>query len=81
LWYLNTEAVAFSFFDSKIPLPLKIKMVDSLKIQDENENIMKRYVTPINNLTLLKSSQISDFINSSWMKFFERFNIATDFLN
>lgn len=40
-------------------------MVDSLKIQDENENIIKRYITPMNNLTLLKSSQISDFINSS----------------
>ncbi|KAF0746657.1 Uncharacterized protein FWK35_00037507 [Aphis craccivora] len=56
-------------------------MVDSLKIEDGNENIIKRYITPMNNLTLLKSSQISDFINSSSMKFFERFNIATDFLN
>lgn len=80
LWYLNPEAAAFSFFDSNIPLSMKIKMVDSLKIEDGNENI-KRYISPMNNLTLLKSSQISDFINSSSMKFFERFNIATDFLN
>jgi len=80
LWYLNPEAAAFSFFDSNIPLSMKIKMVDSLKIEDGNENI-KHYISPMNNLTLLKSSQISDFINSSSMKFFERFNIATDFLN
>jgi len=59
---------------------MKIKMADSLKIQDENENI-KRYITPKNNLTLLRSSQISDCINSSSMKFYERFNIATDFFN
>jgi hypothetical protein len=45
LWYLNPEAMAFSFFDSNIPLLMKIKMVYSLKIQDENENIIKRYVT------------------------------------
>jgi hypothetical protein len=81
LWYLNPEAAVFSFFDSNIPLPMKIKMVDSLKIEDGNENIIKRYTTPMINLTLLKSSQISDFINSSSMKFFERFNIATNFLN
>jgi hypothetical protein len=56
-------------------------MVDSLKIQDENKNIIKRYATPMNNLTLLKNSQISDFINSSSMKVFERINIATDFLD
>lgn len=81
LWYLNPEAAAFSFFDSNIPLPMKIKMIDSLNIEDGNENIIKRYITPMNNLTLLKSLRISDFINSSSMKFFERFNIATDFLN
>lgn len=54
LWYLNPEAAAFSFFDSNIPLPMKIKMVDSLKIQDENENITKRYITPMNNLNIAK---------------------------
>lgn len=32
-------------------MPMKIKMVDSLKIEDENENIIKRYITPMNNLT------------------------------
>jgi hypothetical protein len=36
LWYLNLEAAAFLFFNSNIPLLMKIKMVDSLKIQDEN---------------------------------------------
>lgn len=81
LWYITSEEAAFSFFDSNIPLPIKIKIVDSLKIQDKNENIIKRYVTPMYNLTLPKNSQISDFINSSSMKFFERFNIATDFFN
>ena len=81
LWYLSPETAAFSFFDSKISLPLKTKMVESLKNEDDyHENMTKRYVVPTNNLAFLKNKQVYDFINRSSMKLFERFAIETDFL-
>jgi len=81
LWYLNPETAAFAFFDTNVSILLKIKMVESLKNTDDgNENVVKRIVVPINNHTFLKNKQIYDFINCSSMKLFERFDIATDFL-
>ncbi|XP_050524055.1 uncharacterized protein LOC126895832 [Daktulosphaira vitifoliae] len=81
LWYLTPEVAGLSFFDSNIPLSMKLKMVQSLKNHDDNANVIKRYVVPINNYASLKNKQIYEFINSSSIKLFERFNIATDFLN
>lgn len=42
---------------------------------------IERHIGPINNYKLLKSNQIHEFVNSSSMKLFERFNISTVFLN
>jgi len=56
-------------------------MVESFKNSDDcNDNMTKRYVVSLNNLVFLKNKQIYDFINSSSMKLFGRFDIATDFL-
>ncbi|KAE9539939.1 hypothetical protein AGLY_005191 [Aphis glycines] len=81
LWYLSPETAALAFFDINVPLSEKKKMVVALNTIDTSEYTANRFAIDIKNLSLLKSNCISDFINSSSVKLFHRFNIKTDFLN
>jgi hypothetical protein len=79
LWYLSPETAALSFFDINVPLSEKKKMVEALSIIDTGEYSINRFTINIKNLNLFKCKCISDFINSSSVKLFHRFNIKTDF--
>jgi hypothetical protein len=81
LWYLNPETAALAFFDENVTLLEKKKMVEALNIVDAGEQTVKRFTVDIKNMNLLKFKCISDFINSSSVQLFHRFNIKTDFLN
>jgi hypothetical protein len=56
-------------------------MVEALSTIDAGKQTVKRLTVDIKNINLLKFKCISEFINSSLIQLFHRFNIKTDFLN
>jgi hypothetical protein len=81
LWYLSPETAVLAFFDINVPLSEMKKMVEALSTIDTGEYNINCFTIDIKNLNLFKCKCISDFINSSSVKLFHRFNIKTDFLN
>lgn len=78
LWYLASESVAFSFFDNKVPIDEKRKMVAALERQKKP---CKRIIaTPEEIKKCFKSKNLSDFVSSETKYFFQRFELSTDFL-
>lgn len=79
LWYLATETVAFSFFDNKVPISQKRKMVSALKKQEEP---VKRFIaTSLEIEKTFISKNVCDFVSSDTKNFFKRFGISTEFLH
>lgn len=57
-------------------------MVDALKNTDNlNAISAKRYLVLFQNIHHMKTKNIYDLVNSSLMKWFERFYITTNFLD
>lgn len=82
LWYLSEENVAFAFFDKKVSVAEKRKMVDRLKYDTECEPVKRVLVNYTEkHIEEFIDYSISDFVTSNTMKFFERFNIEIEFLN
>lgn len=80
LWYLADENIGLAFFDKKVSAAEKRKMVIRLKFDTECEP-MKRVVLSIEDMDHFVKKEISDFVTLNTMKFFNRFNIDTEFLN
>lgn len=81
LWYLSPEAAALSFFDQNISFSVRKKMVDALKVNnDEQFDIPKRFIFNMDDFKWFTNKNIDYFINSNSLQFFERFNIETGFL-
>ncbi len=81
LWYLSEENVGLAFFDKKVTVPEKRKMVDRPKFKTECEPVKRVILTNINHIDQFVKSSIADFVTSNTMKFFGRFDIDTEFLN
>lgn len=78
LLYLGSETIGMSFFDVRVSVEEKRKMVAAL-------NIQKKYchrivVTPTEIKKSFAPKNLSDFVSSCTQDFFKRFNICTDFL-
>lgn len=81
LWYLSPEAAALSFFDKNISVSVKQKMVEALKLSDDDQlDIPIRFIFNKENFKWFLNKNIDYFINSNFLKFFERFHIDTNFL-
>lgn len=81
LWYLSEENVAFSFFDKKVSVLEKRKMVTRLTFNPEYEpakRVIVKYAEK--HIEEFIANDISDFVTSNTMKIFERFDISTEFL-
>lgn len=78
LWYLSDEVLGFSFFDSSVPIYMKRKMVEALKINNENKKRVEENAERIKQN--YKSKELDNFVTVNTMKFFERFEISTEFL-
>lgn len=79
LWYLADENIAFAFFDKKVSVTEKRKMVARLSVQNECEPV-KRVVLDPKDIDVFVKKDLSDFVSSNTMLFFERFDIDVAFL-
>ena len=82
LWYLSPEAAALAFFDEKVSVEIKRKMVQKLKLStnSEMEPSKKYYVHNDADLEKLQSYNLDHFITDKSILFFDRFNIDKSFL-
>lgn len=80
LWYLSEELTAFAFFDSSVSINIKLKMVESLKTK-ESVSQRKRIEIDCNNLDLMCTKEISDFVTKRSFILFEQLKLSSDFLN
>lgn len=77
MWYLSAEASAFAFFDDNIPVNVKRNMVDALKSDSLFGEANKIEIDVRSNILNL---EISDFVSKHSKRFFERFNLPSNFL-
>lgn len=78
LWYLSEELIALAFFDSKVSLQCKKKMVKSLKQRDSNEKNFKR--AQLQDVHKCLELKLHDFVSKRTMVFFNCLGISTEFL-
>lgn len=81
LWYLSEENIAFAFFDKKVLPAEKRKMVKRLQYNTECEPVKRVHVNfTEKHIEEFIQYDLSDFVTSNTMKFFERFDIDVEFL-
>ncbi|KAE8741745.1 hypothetical protein FOCC_FOCC012740 [Frankliniella occidentalis] len=77
LWYLSPYCVALSFFDDEVSAETKLRMVQNLTRVPPRGNPPKRAEIK----TVTDSTELSDFVNSHTMDFFNFLEIKTSFLS
>lgn len=86
LWYLNSEQIAFSFFDDTLEKNIKTRMVKQLKsnVENDEDNSEDRDIKAklsFQEVDNLLDKEVDYFVSSRTINFFKRFEINTDFLN
>lgn len=81
LWYLSSECIAFSLFDSNVPVSEKAKMAKIL-LDEENDEIAKNVRFPMepSQMIWFKQKNINDFFTKHALKLFDRFKLSRNFL-
>ncbi|XP_063547373.1 uncharacterized protein LOC134754858 [Cydia strobilella] len=77
LWYLSEELVSFAFFDDKLPIEVKKKMVMALK-NEGLEYCPKRISLDAKHIM---EKDIEDFVTSNSLRFFQILGISSRFFN
>lgn len=80
LWYLSDEAVGFAFFDEKVPIEVKRKMVHRLHSGKPSKNCKRLIVDVTEIRNTFPSKDLSEFVTTHTRNFFSRFGIETAFL-
>lgn len=86
LWYLHPETVALAFFDEKVSVEEKRLMILKLNlyapddIAEESTSPYRLIIHP-QQMERLQEWQLDHFINENTIRFFQRFNINTEFLS
>lgn len=78
LWYLASESIGLSFFDESVSNEEKRRMVTALNTR--RDYCKKFKIKPSEIKTKFLSINLNNFVSSETMKFFNRFEICTDFL-
>lgn len=77
-WYLSEEAVALSFFDPKVSLEEKRKMV--IRLRSETPLVKLMNDRKLANPKELIHNSLTDFVSMKSNNFFVRFSLSTEFL-
>lgn len=82
LWYLSSECIAFSLFDSNVSIEEKIKMSRILLSTDQDDEIERNNRIPLNQSQMpwFKEQNLSDFFTYHALKLFDRFKLSRSFL-
>lgn len=78
LWYISEQVVALAFYDSKIPIEEKQKMLKNLKLKEpvvKLENGRR-----CSNLLDFKNISLCDFVSEKTKCFFSKFGLPMEFL-
>lgn len=79
LWYLSEETIGFAFFDEEVSVADKRKMVAALS---DVRTSKRRLASDAVKLKFeFQEKNLHDFVSSKTMKFFDRFDISTEFLS
>ena len=71
LWYLNPRTAALAFFDNKLSVDVKRRMVERLKVcESSQQGNRKRIQTSMADIRPLLDKGIEDFITSESLEFF-----------
>lgn len=76
-WYLSHQNIALAFFDEKIPVVEKKKMVLALKTRSSTQRQLKRDTTDLKSYRHLTTA---DCVSSSTISFFDITGISRNFL-
>ncbi|KAK4871625.1 hypothetical protein RN001_015749 [Aquatica leii] len=76
LWYLSEELVSFAFFDDKLSVQDKKRMVDELKIEDTKDCPKRKSI----DVEHIREKKIEDFVTSNSLRFFQIMGISSEFL-
>ena len=79
LWYLGEELIGLAFFDPKISIQCKRKMVQNILTNNGTEGNKLKYASAAIEETIIEMT-IYQFVTKSTMKFFEKLKINTEFL-
>lgn len=93
LWYLSDECIALSLFDESVPyetkkiISYKIGALKNANVQDDDgdsndlvENVKRIQLKP-DAVKIFVQKDLHDFVTANTHKFFDRFEISTNFLN
>lgn len=83
LWYLTEELVGLSFFDDRVPLDIKRRMVLAINTASQSQEPLRRLHVNTNSKTeleLWKNKSLDEFVTKKMKKLFERFKLKSDFL-
>lgn len=78
LWYLSEENVALAFYDYKVPIEVKRKMVNNLLL--EHPIVKLENNRKIKQITSLLNSDLSEFVSKNTIEFFKKNNLSLEFL-
>jgi len=76
LWYISETLISLSFFDSKVPVDMKIAMVTALNKQSPDDDPSRRIQLDDE----LFTKQLCDFVSTNTRKLFVALDISQDFL-
>lgn len=82
LWYLSERNVSMAFFDSEVPVPEKLKMVDKLTRTETNPKNRRSASNSVQHKAdvISGSMTLADFVTPRSLEFFQIMQINTDFL-
>lgn len=83
LWYLSPEAAAMAFFDDTLSDEIKRRMVLELNadVDDIDDSCPKRFLSNPKDIRAILTKEMDHFITPQSLRFFERFEIRTSFLD
>lgn len=82
LWYMSSECIAFSLFDSNVPIAQKnemAKFLSSCSVDDEIEK-NNRLKISVSQLSWFREQELSDFVTPHALSLFDRFKLSRRFL-
>lgn len=81
LWYLSEDLIALAFFDSDVPLGVKVKMVKAIKERESSKECSKRVIVNEKDSTSWIYKEIDEFVSRRSLFLFEQFGVSDEFLN
>jgi len=77
---LAPETAALAFFDTNLTIETKIKMVDSIKLNNLTSEINKRIIVSQNEVTQIMKKEMNDFIYIESTSFLKEYELSYNFL-